>query len=85
MPADSTYTYGVKPGEGANREAMRKRRKPSVVQGARGTALEAGMEAAREAGGGIQAGAHPELLAPTPLDQAAAFIKKLFGGSKPKK
>jgi hypothetical protein len=40
------------------------------------TDLEGRMQGAAAAGGGIQAGAHPEFNAPTPLDRLVAVVKK---------
>lgn len=36
------------------------------------------LQAAVEAGGGIQANAHPEFSQPTPLDKTVAAVKGLF-------
>lgn len=84
----TSYDFGIKPGEGANREDLQggrvaqKRRKPSAVAGARANMLDLSMSEASAAGGGIQANAHPEVNVPTPGEQLGAMLKKLFGKKK---
>jgi len=87
MATETTYDNGVTPGKGANKEDLRgarKRRKPSAIAGARQSDLDVAMNEAAAAGGGIQAGAHPEFDQPTPGEKIGAWIKKLFP-PKPKK
>lgn len=48
------------------------------------TALDRGLEEAKDKGGGIQAGSHPEFEQATPLEKVGAFVKGVvakFNGS----
>ncbi len=83
MATQTSYDNGVTPGQGANKEDLRRRR-PSVIAGARASALDSEMLGAAASGGGVVAGAHPEFDTETPLDKVVAGIKKLLR-PKPKK